>query len=263
MTETLHTHSMPLHEAHNSDLTISLAQVSVLKGDVSANLINHLEMITQSSSFGANVVVFPELSLTGYELELAASLAFDQNPLSFTELSQAARKHDIVVIAGCPLRNDHSEKPTIGAVICFPNGAVDFYSKQYLHSGEEKYCSAGREDYQFSIKGRRVSLAICADFSMPEHSLNASKLGADLYLASALISESGYDADAKILSKIATSHQFPVLLSNHISRTGGWLACGNNTVWDANGQVVFRSESQQSCLVLCSFKGDEITVIKP
>ncbi|MGP8305319.1 carbon-nitrogen hydrolase family protein [Vibrio sp. YIC-376] len=245
-----------------SDITISLAQVPVSKGDLGANLSHHLAMIEKSSSYNADVVVFPELSLTGYELEWAQELAMNHESSVFKELSQAAVANKIIVIAGCPLNSNHSDKPTIGAAICFPNGSVEFYSKQYLHEGEEKYCSQGSVDYSINIKGRRIALAICADFCSPEHSNKARESGADLYIASALISDSGFETDAKILSGIAEKHNLPVLLSNHISVTGGWSTCGNNSIWNSSGELVFSSESKEICLVLCTISGHHIQATK-
>ncbi|QSV17460.1 carbon-nitrogen hydrolase family protein [Photobacterium ganghwense] len=239
-------------------IRISLAQIPVVKGNVVANLSNHLTMIAQSSLYGANVVVFPELSLTGYELELAQELAFSPQSPHFSTLSRASIENDIVVIAGCPLNIKNSAKPTIGAVICFPDGTIEFYSKQYLHEGEGTFCASGSEDYVFNVEGYRIGLAICADFSSTAHSLNARMLGADAYIASALISDSGFEADTKILSNIASKHRFPVLLSNHISSTGGWSACGNNTIWNASGDVVLSSASKEHCLVMCSINGHEV-----
>lgn len=232
-------------------VTISLAQVPVVRGDITANLEQHLEMVKQSAHYKADVVVFPELSLTGYELDLAAELAFSPQLSSFKQLSQAAVDHQVIVIAGCPLISDTASKPTIGAVVCFPSGDVEFYSKQYLHAGEEEYCSYGSGDYCFEVNGHKVVLAICADFSNPAHSQRAKQLGAEVYIASALISENGFNADAEILSGIASKHGFPVLLSNHISKTGGWETCGKSSMWDSQGKLVDGFTSNHSGLVLC------------
>lgn len=238
-------------------ITISLAQVPVVKGDVQANIEKHIVMVEHSALSNADVVVFPELSLTGYELELAQKLASQPEPSRFEMLSKAAVDNQIIVIAGCPLVNSESDKPTIGAAICFPNGAVEFYSKQYLHEGEDKYCSSGNIDYSLTVNGYILALAICADFVNPEHAKRASLQGADIYLVSALISRSGFDTDAKILSNIAAKHSFPVLLSNHISITGGWESSGSNTIWDEAGQPVFTSGSISPCLVIYSFSGHQ------
>ena len=243
-------------------LTVSLAQVPVVKGDVMGNLEHHIKMIKQSSCHNADVVVFPELSLTGYELTLASDLALSPEVQSFKELSQASIENEIIVVAGCPLIADKSSKPTIGAVVCFPNGTVDFYSKQYLHDGEDEYCATGDKDYLFKVNGYQVALAICADFVEPNHSQRARDLGADIYLVSALISETGFAADAKILSDIALAHRFPVLLSNHISMTGGWDVCGNNSIWNSRGEWVSSSASKNSGLLVCTIQDEKIKVVR-
>lgn len=241
-------------------VTISLAQVPVTRGEVCANLERHLKMIEQSSYYDADVVVFPELSLTGYELDLAAELAFSPSPSNFKELSQASVENEIITIAGCPLKVNNDSKPTIGAVICFPDGTVQFYSKQHLHEGEGTYCSFGLSDYFFKVNGHQIALAICADFTELEHSRRAKKLGSDIYVVSALISKNGFEPDSKILSEIASEQGFPVLLSNHISVTGGWETCGKNSVWNSHGELVNNSSSKEYGLVLCNIMGNEVEV---
>ncbi|WP_047043158.1 carbon-nitrogen hydrolase family protein [Vibrio mexicanus] len=245
-----------------SSINISLAQVPVFKEDIAANIEQHLVAIEASASIGADLVVFPELSLTGYELKSVGKLALGKEPSNFSQLSQAASKHNISVIVGCPLVSDDSLKPYIGAVICHSNGNIEFYDKQHLHDGEHEYCSSGSEDYFLNIKGYKVALAICADFSCPEHAKRAKRSGAGVYLASALISKSGYSTDARLLSDIAAINGMPVLLSNHISQTGGWSVCGNNSVWDGEGKLVTSSESVEECVVLCTITGSRVGAFK-
>ena len=246
----------------NSAIHIGLAQLPVVKGDIAHNLAQHVQMIEQSAASGADVLVFPELSLTGYELELAQTLALPRASKVFAALSHAAVRHNLVIIAGGFLQSPRGIKPTIGAVVCFADGAMTFYSKQTLHPGEATYCSEGSAPCCINVKGFRMALAICADFSAPEHARNACALGADVYIASALISERGYQADAQLLSGIAVAHKIPVLLSNHISKTGGWSACGNNGVWNARGELVFSSGSKDRCWVLCKISKGAVTATK-
>lgn len=243
-------------------VTVSLAQIPIVRGDLCGNLENHIKMIEQSSYSKADIVVFPELSLMGYELDLADELAFSPEPPSFKELSQASVENEIIVIAGGSLKVNNSSKPTIGAVVCFPDGSVQFYSKQYLHEGEDKYCSVGTTDYIFTVKGYQIALAICADFTAPEHSQRAKNLGADVYIVSALISSNGFVPDSKILSEIALEHRIPVLLSNHISETGGWETCGKSSVWNSFGKLVISSSEKESGLVLCTITGKELEATK-
>ena len=242
----------------NSTITIGLAQLPVAKGAVAENLETHLAYIDRAAKQGADVVVFPELSLTGYEPELLERLALPKTSGVFSTLGKAAARHNIVVIVGCPLVNP-GHKPYIGAVIGFPSGECEFYAKQHLHDGEDAYCSAGNESYLFSVNDARIALAVCADFAHPAHSDAAAAQHVDLYIASALISEAGYKADAELLSGIAQRHQFPVLLSNHISITGGWQACGNSGGWNAQGEHVVVANGCEHGIVLCHLLQGKLT----
>ncbi|WP_026970482.1 carbon-nitrogen hydrolase family protein [Aliagarivorans marinus] len=246
----------------NPTLNISLPQIPLLKGNVAANLRQHLQAIEVSAIHGADLVVFPELSLTGYELELLDTLALDKDHRHFSALSEAAVAFNVGVIAGYPLIVDGADKPTIGAVICHPDGRVEFYDKQYLHDGEERYCSAGAQDYLFTLNGYTLALAICADFTAPEHAKRAAAAGADIYLVSALISEAGFAKDAEILSNIAASHKLHVLLSNHISVTGGWSVCGNNSIWQRGGELEFGTNSVTPGIAMCYIRDSEVSAVK-
>ncbi|MEL7982086.1 carbon-nitrogen hydrolase family protein [Vreelandella titanicae] len=237
-----------------SSVTIALAQLPVIKGAVAENLEIHLAYIQHAAERGADLVVFPELSLTGYELELLEQLALPKDSEVFGTLSTAAVAHNIVVIAGCPLVSE-GKKPQIGAVICFPNGERAFYAKQYLHEGEAVYCSTGNESYLFTVNGTRIALAICADFANPSHSETAAAQQAEVYIASALISEAGYEVDAQLLASMAKRHQFPVLLANHISNTGGWQTCGKSGAWKVDGELAIAADGTEASIVICAING--------
>ncbi|WP_457809293.1 carbon-nitrogen hydrolase family protein [Kushneria sp. EE4] len=241
----------------NDDITIALAQLPVIRGAVSDNLATHLRYIEQAAHHGADVIVFPELLLIGYEPDLLAPLAMSRSAETFDTLCAAATTHNMVVIAGCPLINDGG-KPRIGAVICFPSGERALYAKQHLHDGEEAYCSPGHDSYLFTVNGVRIALAICADFAHRAHSDAAAAQQADVYLVSALISDAGYETDAQLLAGIAQRHQFPVLLSNHISSTGGWQTCGKSGGWNARGERVVGAEGNDAALVLCTINGGSL-----
>jgi len=231
-------------------ITIALAQLPVSKAAVDDNLQTHLAYIERAAALGANVVAFPELSLTGYEMALLSQLAMPRNDKIFAALTAAAVANNTVVIAGCPLHNPNG-KPYIAAVVCFPNGEHTFYLKQHLHEGEEVYCAPGHESSLINVNGTRIALAVCADFTQPNHAATAAAQQADVYLASALISPGGYANDAELLATIAKRHQQPVLLANHVSTTGGWQTCGNSGGWNAAGELAVSANSAEPSLVLC------------
>ncbi|MGO2242326.1 MAG: carbon-nitrogen hydrolase family protein [Halomonas sp.] len=231
-------------------ITIALAQLPVSKAAVDENLQTHLAYIERAAASGANVVAFPELSLTGYELALLSQLAMPRHDKTFATLTAAAVATNTVVIAGCPLQNPNG-KPYIAAVICFPNGEHTFYLKQHLHEGEDVYCAPGHKSGLINVNGTRIALAVCADFTHSRHAATAAAQQADVYLASALISPGGYAQDAEMLAAIAQCHQLPVLLANHISTTGGWQTCGNSGGWNAAGELNVKANGTLPSLVLC------------
>ncbi len=218
------------------NLIVSLPQIVVTRGDFDYNLASHLKAIHDSANQGADLVVFPELSLTGYELDIAREWSPVTASCIFAKLAEAATSYNVTLLVGCPIHIENSEKPAIGAVILSPCGQRDLYLKQHLHTGEEEYCIAGDKAFCLELNGLKLGIGICADFTVPQHAQSAKRSGCHAYLSSALISDEGYVTDAEILANIAKDNAFPVLLSNHISKTGGWLACGKNSVWDHQGR---------------------------
>src|SRR5262245_27452285 len=78
--------------------TVALAQIAPKLGHVRANLTRHLEIIDRARAAGADLVVFPELSLTGYDLQdLVPEVAVSRDAEVLTRLAQASRDIDLVV----------------------------------------------------------------------------------------------------------------------------------------------------------------------
>ena len=72
-------------------MKICVAQTRPVKGDIQSNIDNHKKLIDLAVSFGADKVIFPELSLTGYEPHLAKELATNQDDCRFSMLSRNRR----------------------------------------------------------------------------------------------------------------------------------------------------------------------------
>lgn len=238
-------------------IRIALAQHKAIKGNIKENLNRHKKFCSEAARLGADIITFPELSLTGYEPSLLEGLAIDMSSIHVHELSQFSVSHGMAVIAGCPIKSGQS-KPYIGAIICHPNGEVDFYSKQYLHQGESEYCVAGSENYFFNVNQNKIALAVCADFTESRHQSDALTEKAAIYLVSALISKGGFPQNSTLLSHIATKIKAPVLLSNFLGETGGWDTAGKCSVWDKEGNVVVQGSHSEEGLTLCTFENNVI-----
>lgn len=228
---------------------IAAIQSASVKGDIAVNLERHLALAKQAVEHGARLALFPELSLTGYEPDVAAATALRGDDARLAPLAALAQSSGMVIVAGAPLRIDGALY--IGALSFLPDGRVAEYTKQHLHDGEEKVFIAGCGGAGLDIRGVPAALAVCADFTHASHAQAAAQAGAKLYAASVLVSPGGYAKDSEILRGYAEQHAMPVLMSNHGGPTGGWQSAGRSALWDERGHLVAEGGPGE-CLVLAS-----------
>ncbi|RDK07588.1 carbon-nitrogen hydrolase family protein [Cupriavidus lacunae] len=229
---------------------VAAAQSVSIAGDVQENVDRHLVFLREAAARGSRMVVFPELSLTGYEMAVANELAFRDDDARLAPLRDECVRRGLTAVVGAPLR--FNDVVRIGALALGPDGTVSCYTKQYLHPGEDSVFVPGSGGRLLSVDGMTVALAICADTGYPEHAVQAASTGASLYAAGVLITASGYDADTALLQGYAAQHRFAVLMANHGGDTGGWSPIGKSTFWDEDGRCVVAAEGTGAALVMVS-----------
>src|SRR5512139_3134206 len=112
-------------------LIVGAAQTSAKPGDVPGNVARHVRFCAMAAKHGVQLLVFPELSITGYELGLARANALEPgNPL-LSPLREAAAKWGMVVVAGAPEPNG-SGGLSLSAFSFFPNGRWAVYRKVHV-----------------------------------------------------------------------------------------------------------------------------------
>ena len=181
-------------------MILAAAQIEAIIGDLSTNLINHLKMIDSAIKNKVDLILFPEMSLTGYCREKAAALAFTKNDNRLSVLKKIAIQNKITIIVGAPIRIDNNLY--IGSFIIKPNADIDIYTKQFLHEGEALFFKSSF-DYNpvIKIKNENIQLAICADIDTETHAENAHKNNCTIYMASIFFSEDGIDQGLQTLQQ--------------------------------------------------------------
>jgi predicted amidohydrolase len=235
-----------------NQVKIAAAQFNPVKANVRLNIKKHLEIIAAAVEEKVDLIIFPELSLTGYEPELASELIFNDSDSRLNELKLMATKHNITIVVGAPGQN-HLVKPTIASFVIAPNRTIFHYNKIHLHPTESAFFEPGLTEKIFECKNQLFGLSICADMAFESHAYNNAHSGASVYLSSVLISEAGYSEDAAKLKHYASTHKMLVLMANFIGSTGGWNVTGKNAVWDTDGTLLAQAPTHKEALVLCDF----------
>lgn len=218
-------------------LKIAAAQSTSIAGDIEANVQRHLQFMRQAIEHGVQLLVFPELSLTGYESSLAHELAIEADDPRLTPLRDLAAESGMVTVVGAPLRAA-GDRLLIAALTFDGAGQFSVYTKQHLHGGEELTFSPGQGGAVLTLGDDRLAIAVCADFSEPDHARQAAEAGAGFYVASVLITDGGYPTDSAILAGYAGQHRMAVLMANHGGATGGWQSAGRSAFWAKDGTLV-------------------------
>ena len=204
-------------------------------------------------------LVFPELSLTGYEPFLAADLAIAPQDAVLAPLRELARELRLTAVVGMPVRLAPQTGVLIGALVLGADGSVGVYTKQHLHPGEELAFAAGQGGEALELAEERIALAVCADFSQASHPRQAAAAGATVYAAGVLISEGGYAADSALLEGYAAEHGLLVLMANHGGPSGGWACAGRSAIWTADGNLLVAAPGVGDALVIARRDGGQWT----
>ena len=216
----------------------------------------HLAFIEAARAHGVDLLVFPELSLSGYELPMLRGCAPTPQDPRLAPIREAASASGMTVIAGAPLADAGDGLPGIAAFTFGVDGALGVYRKQYLHAGEEQYVRAGPIGASGAVlNGHRYALAICADTTHRAHAAAAAATGATLYLAGVLISKGGYAQDAALLQQYAAEFNLGVLMANHAAPSGGYDVAGGSAIWTAGGALLARADGPGDCLVIARETG--------
>lgn len=232
-----------------------MAQLSVKRGDILANLKKHYDLIDEAYKYGVDVLIFPELSLTGYEPDLAQSLAIDVDTNILDELKVKAIRYNMTIMVGAPKLTSDS-KPQIALFIIDNLGVVTSYSKMYLHNGEDLYFSKANLSCQRTINDLHYSLAICADISNEQHIIDSITPESKFYLASMLISHLGYENDSSKLQNYARKYRVVIGLSNFIGESGGYSCAGKSGFYKDDGTFLTQLPSHVTGIAIATYYSD-------
>jgi len=237
-------------------MRVAIAQIEAIKGNIEKNIENHLKWIKQAIQNNADMVVFPELSLTGYEPDLAESLATNQDDTRLDEMQSLSDKNEITIGVGLPTRKERNV--FVSMIIIQPYKERITYSKQYLYPPEKSIFTAGKNPLVLNFETEVVSPAICYETSNKAHCEYASQNNATIYIASVLSSIRGIDAELKKLSGIAKNKNMVTFMANYVGKSGGYECAGKSSVWDSTGKLIGQLDTGTEGILIYDTETKEI-----
>jgi predicted amidohydrolase len=256
-------------EGDRTDIVVALAQMAPRLGDVAANLDRHLELIDQAQGGGAALVVFPELSLTGYFLkDLVPDVALREQSDELAQLTSASRGIDVV--AGCVLESEDAR--FYNASLYLSNGRLHhIHRKVYLPTyglfDEARYLAQGDRFRTFAAplaaaeppRPWQAGVLICEDMWHPTAAALLARQGIELFLCPsaspgrgvvrghALGTARSYDAMTRTYAQLFTSY---LLYCNRVGFEDGVGFWGGSRAIGPDGRLLDDPAGSDECLVL-------------
>ena len=229
-------------------MKICIAQTKSEKGKVQENIQSHLKIIDRAIKLNSDLIIFPELSITNYEPELAKEFATNIENSIFDPFQELSDNKEISIGIGMPTNSISGIN--ISMLIFQPKQKRVVYSKQMLHTDELPYFACGNDQTILNIKGKKIAIGICYETLQREHFLNASKKDADIYIASVAKPKGGIEKAHKHFPQIANEFNTPILMSNCIGHCDNFMSVGQSAVWNKKGELIEQLNNNNQGLLI-------------
>lgn len=237
-------------------MKICVVQARSAKGDIGQNIINHKKLIELAVSKKAGIIIFPELSITGYEPSLAKELAANKDDKRLDVFQSLSDTNQVTIGVGMPTKSGTGT--SISMIIFQPGKTSELYSKKYLHADEDSFFISGENFRGLKTEPDNIALAICYELSVPAHSEDAYKAGASIYLTSVAKTPSGVQKAAVSLATIAANYSMTVLMANCVGQCDGEACGGKSAIWNNKGVLMGQLDDTNEGILIIDTETQEI-----
>jgi omega-amidase len=234
-------------------MKIAAAQMACTCGDVAANMRKIRLLAEQAKQDGAEWIVFPEMSDTGYAMSVIRDKASFWSGGAVPELCRITRELALGIVCGVSERDGpaiFNSQVTVDST----GNIIGKYRKTHLFEPapvEEHKCFAAGAGLVVASMGRfRAGLSICYDLRFPEfYRALACEEGANLFILSSAWPFLRLE-HLRILTRArAIENQSYLVLSNRVGTDEGIKFCGNSAIIDPSGTIIALASSDGEELV--------------
>jgi NAD+ synthase (glutamine-hydrolysing) len=242
----------------NKKITIALAQIDLIVGDIAGNTTRILDCCEQVKlASQADLIVFPELSISGYPPEdLLLHSGLKRRVAEAIEMIRI-QVSGIAVLIGFP---EYTDNVIYNSCVVFENTKeIIRYRKHVLPNysvfDEKRYFECGKKAAVFRIKGTKIGINICEDIWYSDPVKQAKAAGAELII---VINGSPYEKDGQlrrelIVKKRIAEVSLPVVYLNMVGGQDELVFDGTSFVMNSRGEITYRAPSFEEKIEIIEF----------
>jgi omega-amidase len=246
-------------------MKIAVAQMECTVGNVNSNL-NKISVCTEkAASAGCQVVIFPEMADTGYDLTQIARHAssWDRGPIA--HIQKIAQQFSIYVFCGLSELANNRVYNVLAVV--GPDGAIlAKYRKTHLAAfsplHEEKIFTPGNSLETLQVGDMTWGLMICYDLRFPEVSRSLALRGSEVLVLSSAWPFPRLRHWNTLITARAVENQVYLAAANHVGKNSSVTFCGSSRIVDPFGVTITSASEEREALIVSDIEKTEVVRIR-
>lgn len=235
-------------------MRIAAIQLNSVLGNKEQNLQKISTFVKEMASKGVDLILFPEMSVTGYNMETIKKMASSKNDETYNRVSKIAAENKVMIALGLSDKRDEGLYNTL--TVFNPSGDIENqYDKMHLFTGEpvreQDHLSFGDHLSIFNIKDFSAGLQICYDIRFPELSRSLALKGVNLLLVSAAWPDVRREHWISILKARAIENQCYVVASNRAGIDNNLKFAGTSMIISPAGEILKECSREKEELIYC------------
>lgn len=236
-------------------------------GEIRGNLDRMIRWIQKAIAKGADIICFPELSLTGYcNQKKLAQIALAVDCPAVAELKQCAIEQQVVILTGLAEKNPQG-RIFASHLAVLPSGHIGRYRKLHLAPPEKKIFAKGDSIPIFEAKGMRFGIQLCYDAHFPGLSTHMAEEGVEVIF----IPHASPRGDAVTKHQSWTRHLparaydnsvFIVACNQFGENCNGLTFPGNAVIYGPSGKVIAKATDGKEGLLMADLKAKDLEAVR-
>ncbi len=246
-------------------MRIASVQMNPIAGEVEKNIHTMCEHIENAAAAGNDLVVFPEMSDTGYDMPTIVRTARNWADSTVSKLQDTARRCRVNVAAGVSEKEETNIYNSV-AIIGRDGSLIGRHRKTHLITAEpmleQNYLKAGDELTIVQIENAQFGIMTCYEIRFPEIARTLALKGAQVLLIPAAWPLVRLPHWTTLALARAIENQVFVIAANRIGSDGGVIFAGTTTIVDPYGVVLASASQIHEDVVVAKLNLERISVVR-